>query len=226
MSTASSTPTPQRGPGRPPAGTSQGESVRDRLLDAATALAVEQGFDACGLREIAARAGVSSGMVSYYFGDRDGLHDAMFQRALERASEQVARLLADGEHTLDTLDAFVRLHVGILAADPWIPQFIAREVLGGDSGRRGYVAHRVGGGPLRMLVNWIEAGVARGELRADLDPQLAALSLASIAIFPFIILPVIGAEFGLTLEQLSPERLIEHNRSLLNLGMRAREDDA
>ncbi len=223
MPTPAPVPSPRR-PGRPPAA-AQNESVRDRLLDAATALAIEQGFDTCGLREIAGKAGVSSGMVAYYFGDRRGLNEAIFARALDRAGAQFQSLLAEGQHDLDTLDAFIRLHGSILAADPWIPQFIAQEVLSGERHKRDHFADRVGGGPLRMLVDWIESATKRGELRCDLDPRLSALSIASVMAFPYLILPVIGEAFGLTLEELTPERLIEHNRTLLNFGLRARMDE-
>lgn len=200
--------------------------MRDRLLDAATELAIEQGFDTCGLREIAGRAGVSAGMVSYYFGDRNGLYEAMFTRALDRTGEQLNALLAEGKHDVDTLDAFVRLHVHILAADPWIPQLIAREVLTRETQMRGQFVERLGGGPLQIMVRWIETAIERGELRRDLDPRLTALSLASMSAFPFLILPLVGEQLGLTLEELTPERLIEHNRSLLNFGMRAPLDDS
>jgi AcrR family transcriptional regulator len=220
------TPTPRR-PGRPAAATAaESESVRDRLLDAATALAIEQGFDASGLREIAARAGVSSGMVAYYFGDRSGLNEAMFARALDQAGGQLRGLLDEGHEALDTLDAFVQLHVRILAANPWIPQFIAREVLTRETQHRDHFAAQIRDGPMRILVDWIEAAMERGELRSDLDPRLCALSLASLSAFPFLLLPVIGEEFGLTLDDLSPERLIEHNRALLNFGVRAQLDEA
>ncbi len=219
MSTLPPISSPRR-PGRPPAAAQNG-SVRDRLLDAATALAIEQGFDTCGLREIAGRAGVSSGMVAYYFGDRRGLNEAMFARALDRAGAQFQSLLAEGQHDLDTLDAFIRLHGSILAADPWIPQFIAQEVLSGERRKRDHFADR----PLRMLVDWIESATKRGELRCDLDPRLSALSIASVMAFPYLILPVIGEAFGLTLEELTPERLIEHNRTLLNFGLRDRMDE-
>jgi len=82
-----------RRPGRPRLEESEGAEVRERLIDAATALAVECGFDTCGLREIAARAEVSPGMIAYYFGDRDGLHEAMFERAFDRVTAQVRALL-------------------------------------------------------------------------------------------------------------------------------------
>ena len=91
MAPASSDTAPARRPGRPRQDDPRAAEVRERLLDAATELTLEHGFDNCGLREIAARAEVSSGMIAYYFGDRRGLYDAMFTRALERVGAQVQR---------------------------------------------------------------------------------------------------------------------------------------
>ena len=98
-------------------------------------------------------------------------------------------------------------------------------MLGRDTRHRDHFAARVGAGPLRMLVEWIEASMQRGELRRDLDPKLTALTMASISAFPFLVLPVIGEQFGLSLDELTPERLIEHNRALLGAAMRAPREE-
>ena len=111
---------PPRRPGRPRQDGPRAAEVRLQLLDAATELAIEQGFDACGLREIAARAGVSPGMIAYYFGDRRGLYEAMFRRAIDRVRAQVEALLAEQENNGDDrLDEIVRIHVTAMAAE-WV----------------------------------------------------------------------------------------------------------
>ena len=198
--------------------------MRERLLDAATAIAAEHGFETSALRDIAARAGVSPAMVAYYFGDRRGLYEAMFERAFERLGEQVATLLDDGESASDTLDGFVRLHVAALAADPWIPQLIAREVLSRETPLRARFAEQVGAGPLAMLVAWIEGQQRAGALRGDLDARLVAISLAGLAAFPFLIVPILGERIGLRLDDALSEQLIEHNQKLLATGLRAPQD--
>ena len=212
-----------RRPGRPRSADADHGEVAERLLDAATELAVEHGFEACGLREIAARADVSSGMISYYFGDRQGLHAAIFQRAFDRISSKVDALLADppidGD---DRLDELVRLHVATIAADPWLPRLIFREVLAAtESSLKKDLAGRIGEGPMELMINWIKEEQNRGVLRADLDPKMMAMSLASLSAFPFIMLPFIGESIGLTLDETFPDRLIEHNQRLLARGIRA-----
>ncbi len=196
--------------------------MRERLLDAATQLAVEQGFDACGLREIAARAEVSSGMIAYYFGDRRGLYEAMFQRAFDRVSQQVRALMSDPARTgADRLDELLRIQVEAIATDPWLPRLVLREVLArDDSPMAAHVGRSVGRGPLRMLVEWLEEEQRSQGIRSDFDPRMLAMTIASLAGFPFLMLPIVGQEIGLSLDEDFPERLIAHNRKLLGYALR------
>ena len=202
--------------------------MRQLLLDAATELAIEQGFDACGLREIAARAGVSTGMIAYYFGDRSGLYEAMFQRGFERVSAQVQNLLAEGESSGgDRLDELLRIQVAALTADPWLPQLILREVLAAPHPQvHDGFADRFGAGPLTLMIRWLEEEQERGVLRADLDPQLMVMTLVSLSTFPLLMLPILGDRIGVQLDAAFPDRLIEHNRKLLAHGIRARSEES
>jgi len=216
-----------RRPGRPRQEETEGAEVRDRLLDAAMELAVEQGFEACGLREIAARAEVSSAMIAYYFGDRQGLYEAMFRRAFDRVAEKVRDLMQDSERTGgDRLDDLVRFQVESIAADPWLPKMLVREVLlPGDSPSRDHFAKSIGRGPLMLMVRWLEEEQARGTLRSGFDPRMLAMTIASISAFPFLMLPIVGAEIGLEIDDDFPDRLIEHNQRFLALGLRAHSEE-
>jgi AcrR family transcriptional regulator len=209
-----------RKPGRPRG--DDGE-VAERLLRAATELSVEQGFDTCGLREIAARAEVSTGMIAYYFGDRQGLYEAMFQRVLDRISEKVAGLIEDSTTDGDDrIDELLRLQVATVAADPWLPKLIIREVLAKtESPIKTELATPAGQGPMKLMIRWIEEEQSRGVLRADLDPRMLAITLVSVSAFPFMLLPIIDDEIGLALDDEFPDRLIEHNQRLLARGIRA-----
>jgi AcrR family transcriptional regulator len=56
--------------------------TKERILDAAEALFIEQGFAAASLRTITARAGVNLAAVNYHFGSKDELIKAVFTRRL------------------------------------------------------------------------------------------------------------------------------------------------
>jgi AcrR family transcriptional regulator len=224
---ASPPPAPvSRRAGRPSRDASgDGSEVRERLLDAATSFAIERGFDATGIREIAERAGVSSGMIAYYFGGRNGLHEAMFERAFERLSAQLSDAINSPPPGADPIESMIRIHSAAIAANPWIPQLMAREVLASEGSLREKFAERVGSGPLGLMRQAIEDAIERGLLRKDLDPALCVMTLGSLTAFPYLMAPVLGDRLGIELDDAFLKRLVEHNLALIARGLRAREED-
>ncbi len=205
--------------GRPRAAAA-GDDVRERLLDVATRLFVERGYAETGVREIARAAGATPGMIAYYFGDKIGLYEAMFDRVFERLFAEVQSLASNPPQNVDPIEAFVALYVRTIARAPWIPQFILREVATRDGPlRRRFVeryARRIGGIAPAVLAREVRSG----RIRRDLDPSLALVSILALCVFPFVAAPVVGPVLGLKLEGDFPERLIEHTTSLLRDGIR------
>ncbi len=72
------------GPGRP-----EGASVvRDEILDAAEVIFSDKGYAGTPLREIAEQANVTQALISYYFGSKFGLFQAVFLRRSELVSKE------------------------------------------------------------------------------------------------------------------------------------------
>ena len=69
-------------------------TTRTALLDAAQSLMLEGGYAAVTTRRIAAKAGVNSALVYYYFDTMDGLFIALFRRGSERSLERMEAALA------------------------------------------------------------------------------------------------------------------------------------
>ena len=59
------------------------KDTREQILEAALALFRERGFAEATMREIAARAGVATGLAYYYFESKDAIVLAFYQRARE-----------------------------------------------------------------------------------------------------------------------------------------------
>lgn len=80
----------------------------NRLLDAAEALLEEDGLDAATVPAIAARAGVSVGVVYRRFPDKDTLLRAVWERFLDRQREQTSAILAACEGVTISIEDLVR----------------------------------------------------------------------------------------------------------------------
>jgi AcrR family transcriptional regulator len=72
-----------------------------RILNAAELLFVEHGFDGTSMRQITAAAQVNIAAVNYYFGSKDGLYQAVF----ERRAEPFARISLAKLAELEAADA-------------------------------------------------------------------------------------------------------------------------
>ncbi|MHB9856692.1 TetR/AcrR family transcriptional regulator [Streptomyces sp. YIM S03343] len=66
------------------------DSARDDLLDAAQGIFAVRGFDAASLRDVTERAGVAHGMVRHHFRSKEGLWQAVVDRAVGRYRDALA----------------------------------------------------------------------------------------------------------------------------------------
>ncbi|HEX5768805.1 MAG TPA: hypothetical protein VFX94_11270, partial [Burkholderiales bacterium] len=61
----------------------------------------------------------------------------------------------------------------------------------------------------------------RGHLRRDLDPALTVVSLISLALFPFVSLPITSRVLGVETNEAGLEKLIAHTLRLFQRGVAA-----
>jgi AcrR family transcriptional regulator len=76
-----------------------------QLLDTAELLFSRKGFDGTSVRDIAEEAGINTAMISYYFGSKEKLMEAIFERRSLNIREKVDGLLKN-----DNLDSFQKLY--------------------------------------------------------------------------------------------------------------------
>lgn len=152
---------------------------RAAILEAAAAEFAAAGFERARATDIAARAGVSSGTVFYYFTDKATLFRALFGTDIERNEELRDRALAASDPAegvrlvLDTLAATATDPVapGLMAelirriaADPELAEIVATS----DGIARG------------TLAELIARGKESGVVDPALDPAHAAMFLISL----------------------------------------------
>lgn len=79
---------------RPP---SDDLTARARIRNAAVELLGANGYDGTSIRDVAARAGVSPGLVQHHFGSKAGLREACDERVLETLRSIAQRKMERGE---------------------------------------------------------------------------------------------------------------------------------
>jgi AcrR family transcriptional regulator len=157
------------------AGERRGTSAEKRQLILETSIRVfaEKGYHDTRISDIAKRAEIAYGLVYHYFKNKEEILDTIF---LERWGEFIAavRVIAEGDRTVE--DKLVAVAEVILSArqhDPeWVKILISeiqRSQRMLDRERLEIVAEL-----FQLIARTLRDGQERGELRADLDAEIAS----------------------------------------------------
>ena len=92
--------------------TIRAEQQRTRILDAAQACFVREGFHAASMATIAEAAGMSAGLIYRYFDSKSAIILAIIERQLQDKLANIARLAEDPDIARRFVDFFVRLRRG------------------------------------------------------------------------------------------------------------------
>lgn len=155
---------------------------RTLIADALMRVAAERGIEAVSLRQVAAEAGVTSGMVQHYFRSKE----EMMTFAMDVVREKVVvRLTADDPGDDAPVAELVRaLFVQLLPLDEArrIEGRVALAFLAYAAGHPEVgTSVRADNALLRALVaERIRASQADGQVRTDLDPEHAATALLAL----------------------------------------------
>jgi AcrR family transcriptional regulator len=135
---------------------------RDRLIAAATALFAEQGTDV-SLEAVAKRAGVGIGTLYRHFPSRDALVEAAYR--------------SEVEHLCGSAEELLRAHPPDRALALWMDRFVTYAAA--KRGMAGALQSVVASGSdlfgdsrrkmLAAVTTLLEAGVAAGSIRSDVD---------------------------------------------------------
>lgn len=152
---------------------------RRQILDAAVRVFARQGFHGSRVSDIADEAGVAYGLLYHYFRSKDQLLSTVFSerwKLMLEAIESADRREASGREKLDDIAGFI---VGSYHRDPDLMKVIIVEVT-----RAANSFGRTHLDEIRQAFDGIAAIVAaaqaKGEFRADADPQFAAMSFYGV----------------------------------------------
>lgn len=161
------------------------KDTKTKMIEAAVTLFAKQGYAAVSVREVARVAGVNVAAVSYHFGGKEGLYQAV----LEEQFAPIAGLL-EKLPQLSAMSGESRLRLyadsiaGIHHQRPYFIRIMTSELTNPTVCFpiiKKYISQ-----VFRFIHEALRDGVVAGEFRADLDTGLAVPALAGIMNFLFI----------------------------------------
>ncbi|MBA2536562.1 MAG: TetR/AcrR family transcriptional regulator [Actinobacteria bacterium] len=142
-----------------------------RILRAAIAVFARNGYHASKVGDVATEAGVAYGLVYHYFGSKEQLLETIFRRTWRNMLEQVEEVERSEAPLREQIRAIARIVLGGWQVDPELIRVLIREVARGPQ-----LQHEVDEIQLAFaaLERVLTRGQERGQLRAELEPRLAA----------------------------------------------------
>ncbi|TDU88609.1 TetR family transcriptional regulator [Kribbella voronezhensis] len=161
------------------------ERTRQQLMDAAVIEFAAHGFGGARVSEIATRAGVNKQLISYYFGGKLGLYQAISARW--RAGEQTVT------ESASTLPEIVAAYARASLAQPDLARLLIRQGVDQEAVEADREAQTA---RFQAMLTDFRSRQKQGELAADLDPAYVGLALFALSAAP-VTFPQIAQALGL-----------------------------
>lgn len=195
-------------------------STRAALIAAGTDRFASDGYEGATVDAIARDAAVNKAMISYHFGGKAGLYEAILRETLEEVGRRLAEVRASREPADRKLARFVEVIGEMQQRRPRFSALILREVLAG--GGRAEVLPPAIAAIFGTLKEIVREGTRRRLFRA-VEPSVVHLTIVGTLNFFFVSAPLrrrLEDEGRMPLRPLDPGEFVRQFEDLVIRGLR------
>ncbi len=161
------------------------KDARNKLLEAAQQLFSMKGYEAVSLRDLAEASDVNTALISYHFGGKQGLYDAVleanFHAFFEGLNVSQCEKLEPEERVLE----FVKNIIAVHKRNPYLRNIMNSELSRPSESFEKIIMPKVAE-LYKFFSATIREGIDKGYFRKDLDPVLAPLAVIGLIQFYFV----------------------------------------
>jgi AcrR family transcriptional regulator len=194
------------------------------LLRAARELFSRHGFDGTSVRAISARAGTNLGAITYHFGSKQELYEAVVSEGVAPSQGQLAAAAAQAGPPLQRVEGVVRAFFDYLHENPDLPSLLLQ--LLSSSRPIPPAALQTMQANVGLLTSLIAEGQSDGSIRVG-DPRLMALSIGAQPIW--LVLARRAIQEGAEIDQDDPHtraRVVDSVVDFVRAGLERHSENA
>ena len=151
-------------------------------MEAAEQLFADRGFAGTSVRDIAEAAGVNLAMISYYFGSKEKLMEAMFQHRGQHLKTQLQNILLNSNMTsFQKVEKLIEEYIDRLFQKQFFHKVMIREQMANTAGP---IAEQIAQLKLtnqNLFKQIIQEGQKKGEFRKGIDISFLMMTLVGTA---------------------------------------------
>ena len=161
----------------------QPKARKEEILDVATRLFAERGYEGTSMNDVAERVGMRKASLFYHFATKDALYEAVLDRLVARLQEALETIYASSGTYAERLDAVTDTVVKVLGTHPYAARLLLREAMDWGPVIRGKLLDRIQL-VLEAGAAWVRAGQEQGAFNEG-DPKHFVLSALGMHFLPF-----------------------------------------
>jgi len=153
-----------------------------QIMEAAEELFAENGFNGTSVRDIAEKANVNLAMISYYFGSKDKLLEAIFELRGETTKLLLENIVSKpGLSSLDKTNLLIDHYLHKISSQQCFHRLMVREQSNKNTGAITEMILKLKKQNLEVVKRLITEGQKKGEFRKNIDVQLLMVTMLGTA---------------------------------------------
>lgn len=158
--------------------------TEQKILNAATQVFHQKGFNGARMQEIADLAGINKALLHYYFRNKEALFGKIIQVALQRLIPPIIEIWLSQKPFKQKIQAFVKHYIQTVLQNPEVPAFVIHEINQNPQ----HIIDILGdkkGFPTLIIYPQIQTAIDNGEI-APIAPIDLMLNMISMCLMPFV----------------------------------------
>lgn len=162
-------------------------STEEKILAAAEAIFLRDGYSGSRMQDIADHAGINKALLHYYFRSKDKLFESIFDKKIGIMFPQMEELFVEENSFCEIICAFVEKYIATLTANPFLPLFVINTVNKPD--RQDFI-DKMPVSLIKKMIERYQRDLMLGKVKS-LNPAHLVISTLSMCAFPFMAKPII-----------------------------------
>lgn len=150
---------------------------REHILEVAENLFAQYGFDGTSTRALAKEADINLGMLTYYFGTKDKILEALIDKKLSFYRTNLEEIKKHTTSAKQMMEAVIDLYIDHMLVNTKFHRIMNMEVYNNKHPQIKVHAYTAIKKNADYICNVIEEGIKNKEFKKDCDPQLFMISL-------------------------------------------------
>jgi len=159
------------------------DSTKEKIIQAAQQVFIRKGMDGARMQEIADEAGINKALLHYYFHSKEQLFKEVFYGVLSQLIPGLIVIFKGSEPFLDKIEAIVAEYDTYMSRNPFLPQFVIREINRDPEQLSGFMSDQ--GLDFSLVEGLVKKEVAMGNIRPITFPHLFA-NVIGMIVMPYV----------------------------------------